>query len=299
MSDSATMDRRQFLATAALAGGAATTGIALSQAHADEAAQVQPKTWRDAPDPITDIAETYDYEIVVVGAGAAGGSASLAASQAGAKTALIQKGPSVVTHGRSPFGISSPWHEAAGVFINLNDVTNAHIHYMDHRPQYDFIKRIFVEAGPTVEWYAETLGLNVRFSGANGDTAAVYPWDELDFETSLSDGLSSMERVALSVEFAQENYGLEVFWKHPGQQLVVNENGRVTGIIAQREDDGAYVQFNASKGVILCTGDYGSNYEMCYDLCPWVPGTNNYYFPNYNTGDGHKMGTWKIGRAHV
>lgn len=285
------LDRRSFIGTAT-AAGVATAALAVAPiASADEAAPA-PRTWRDAPEPITDIAETYDFDVVVVGAGAAGGAASLAASQAGAHTALIQKGPMVVTHGGIAFGIDSPWHREAGVKIDLNDVTSAHVHYMDHRPQFGFVKRIFAESGPTIEWYAETLGLSVRFEGANPDTEPYYPWDRCIFPTALNDNLSSMERAAASVEFAQENYGLEVFWKHPGQQLVTDGAGKVTGIIAQREDDGAYVQFNAAKGVILCTGDYASDYEMCKDLCPWVLGTNNYYFPNYNTGDGHKMGTW-------
>ena len=290
------LDRRSFVgASAGVAGAVAAAccqGAVAGALAAETEGNAPVRTWSDAPEPITDIAETFDYDVVVVGAGAAGGSAALAASQAGAKTAIIQKGAMTISHGRSPFGVASRWHTEAGVEIDLNDITNAHIHYMDHRPQYDFVKRIFTEAGPTCEWLADTLGLEFRFSGANPDTAAVYPWDEVCFETSLSDGLMSIERAALCLEFAQENYGLEVFWNHPGQQLVTDESGHVTGIIALREDDGAYVRFNAAKGVILCTGDYGSDYEMCDDLCPWVLGTNNYYFPNYNTGDGHKMGVW-------
>ena len=51
-----------------------------------------------------------------------------------------------------------------------------------------------------------------------------------------------------------------------------------------------------TKGVILATGDYASDYDMCADLCPWVVGTHNYYNPNYNTGDGHKMVVWAGGK---
>ena len=43
------------------------------------------------PEPITDIAETYDYDVVVVGAGAAGVPAALSAREAGASVALLQK----------------------------------------------------------------------------------------------------------------------------------------------------------------------------------------------------------------
>jgi len=39
----------------------------------------------------------------------------------------------------------------------------------------------------------------------------------------------------------------------------------VTGVIA-KDADGNYVQFNASKGVIVCTGDYAGNSAMCWSL---------------------------------
>lgn len=44
-----------------------------------------------APEPITDIAETKDYDVVVVGAGASGVPAAITAREAGATVALIQK----------------------------------------------------------------------------------------------------------------------------------------------------------------------------------------------------------------
>ena len=31
--------------------------------------------------------------------------------------------------------------------------------------------------------------------------------------------------------------------------------------------DGNYVQFNAAKGVILATGDFGANTDMVWELC--------------------------------
>ena len=43
------------------------------------------------PEAITDIAETKEFDIVVVGAGAAGVPCALAAAESGAKVALVQK----------------------------------------------------------------------------------------------------------------------------------------------------------------------------------------------------------------
>lgn len=46
------------------------------------------------------------------------------------------------------------------------------------------------------------------------------------------------------------------------------KNGRVTGIIAENAD-GAYVRYNAKKGVIVATGGYAQNWKMMEALLPW------------------------------
>lgn len=48
-------------------------------------------TWEVAPEPIKDVAETKDYDIVIVGAGIAGNSAAEAAARNGAKVAVIER----------------------------------------------------------------------------------------------------------------------------------------------------------------------------------------------------------------
>lgn len=53
------------------------------------------------PEPITDIAETKDYDVVVIGAGAAGVPAAISAFEAGAKVALLQKEATAVSQGNT------------------------------------------------------------------------------------------------------------------------------------------------------------------------------------------------------
>ncbi|WP_443653253.1 FAD-binding protein, partial [Dialister hominis] len=43
------------------------------------------------PDPITDIADTKEYDIVVIGAGSPGVPCALKAAELGAKVAILQK----------------------------------------------------------------------------------------------------------------------------------------------------------------------------------------------------------------
>ena len=72
------------------------------------------------------------------------------------------------------------------------------------------------------------------------------------------------------------------------------EGEKVTGCICETSE--GYVQYNASKGVVLCTGDIGGNLEMCKayaPICVEYGQPRSQYTPvGVNTGDGHKMGMW-------
>jgi fumarate reductase flavoprotein subunit len=102
-----------------------------------------------------------------------------------------------------------------------------------------------------------------------------------------------------------QTYGLQV--RYNTQALVLvrpNNQGPVTGVIA-KNSNGSYSQFNASKGVIIATGDIADNPEMVQYYVPWVPAAD--YAPAYsastarpisiynngaNTGDGLAMALW-------
>jgi fumarate reductase flavoprotein subunit len=86
-------------------------------------------------------------------------------------------------------------------------------------------------------------------------------------------------------------HGVDIRCSTSAVQLIRPGNkGRITGLIAKKPD-GSYVQFNASKAVILCTGDYGMDDEMLEKYCPWAIGLPKLMLDTV-TGDGHKMGIW-------
>lgn len=314
------IDRRNFLKGAALSMGAAMTlgvvgcspaapktgNASAEPAQSASEEQVQasskepvqaaaepaaPKSWRDVPAAIADIAETVEADVVVVGAGASGSVATLAAAAGGAKTICIQKGDMVLSHGRNYGAINSRFQkEAERPETDIMEIASAHIRYNGGRPKMNFVLRIFEESAQTLEWLHDETG--VEYTLIKRAPQNEYGWDNPVFETGH---LTPADMMAIGfskviLDKAVSDYSAELVFNSPGEQLVVDGSGKVTGVIANQ--NGKYVQFNAKKGVILATGDYGSDYEMCADLCPWVVGTHNYYNPNYNTGDGHKMGVW-------
>lgn len=98
------VSRRTFLkGAAATALTAAFTGVG-GAAFADDApaAEEASSTWYDAkyfakPDPITDIAETIDTDVVVVGAGNGGLVAAASVVDQGAGLVLVEKNAGWIT----------------------------------------------------------------------------------------------------------------------------------------------------------------------------------------------------------
>ena len=106
------LSRRGFVTGAAGMAAAGAFGSA-SSAFAKDPSEVASYeegqyAFEIAPDPVdeSEINETIDAEIVIVGAGNAGIPAALTAMDLGAKTVVLQKGPTTFTHGWAvrPFG---------------------------------------------------------------------------------------------------------------------------------------------------------------------------------------------------
>ncbi len=70
--------------------------------------------------------------------------------------------------------------------------------------------------------------------------------------------------------------------------------GKVVGLYAKGPN--GIIKINASKGVVLATGDIGGDPEMCQAYAPDALRTQaSQYVPKgCNTGDGHKMGLWVV-----
>ena len=76
-------------------------------------------------------------------------------------------------------------------------------------------------------------------------------------------------------------------------KLEQDENGKVTGIIAQDENDQHYIRINASKGVIICAGGYACNTEMMQALQPQTLEMKiNYSLGSTCDGSGIKAMMW-------
>lgn len=239
------------------------------------------------PEAITDFAETKEYDVVVVGAGAAGVAAAIKAKQEGASVALIQK-ESVA---------SSQGFAAAGLDLDKNDkaTQEAVVSYMmansEYRPDRSLLRAWVSNSGEAVKWYRDILHeADVEDNpSSKTESTVLCNGREAVFARAVP-STTFVEAINDVAEYAQEQ-GVEIFYDTPGVQLV-KEGDAVVGVVGGSEE--AYICFKANRGVILATGDYQCNDEMIAFYCPDVLG-----FPPLtigHDGDGHKMGVWAGGQ---
>lgn len=295
------MSRRSFLglagcvgagaAVAGLAGCASgTTGTATSGSAADTEGL---PSFFQAPAAITDISDTKDYDIVVVGAGAAGVPCALAAFEAGAKVALIQKQSTAISQGNTCDSILLDKSDPAGVEAVVSMITQD----CCHRSYREQVQLWAYNSGEALTWLwdiAQKAGAQVVDSTKKW-TSAISTIDgynltylAFDFGPKPYNTGNGMQDIA---KYAEQQ-GVEIFYSTPAEQLVQDSSGKVTGVIAKNSD--GYVQFNASKGVIVATGDYENNDEM---MAYYEAEMANIYRKEGNkTGDGQRMMVWAGGR---
>lgn len=248
-----------------------------------------------APEPIakSDIVETKHYDIVVIGAGASGVPAALSACEAGAKVALVQKENQAISQGNSGSGIDLTSSDPADVANLVSRLVADN----QHRADRNLIDLWAQNSGEAVQWVMEKSaesGAPVTDNGNQNHKALLAKHGyNINFITSFfgpkplttGDGMRALAETA-------EKEGVEIFYSTPAEQLVTDNDGKVIGVIAK--DKSGYIQFNASKGVIVACGDYQNDEEMLHyyqpDMANFEPKQTN------KTGDGHKMVVWAGGK---
>lgn len=244
-----------------------------------------------APEPITDIAETKEFDVVVVGAGAAGVPAALSAAEAGAKVALIQKEATAISQGNTGSGIDLTKSDPADV----QNLVSVLIEEGQHRTKRELLELWAQHGGEAAKWViersAESGGPIIdQGSQQQAATIAKNGWT-MEFVTSFAGPkpLTAGDAMRALAETAEKE-GVEIFYSTPAEQLV-KDGDAVTGVIAKGSN--GYIQFNASKGVIIATGDYQNDEEMS---SYYLPDLANFTRKQMNkTGDGHKMVIWAGG----
>ena len=276
-------------------------GSSSSSSKSDAAAGEKKHTWEVAPEAITDIAETVETEVLVIGAGYAGTCCALNAAQNGTKVTLVEKDGVPNGHGVGGTGaIASKALDALDIHFDKSIEMERWVSTCGNRCRESLVAKWFRESERCMNWLldlAETDGAKCMVTV--GSNSTVHP--EIDCYHMIFGGNLAKENEAISIatyiEYlfiakAEETGNFELVYNMPAQQLVTNDKGEVTGAICKNEE-GKYVQYNASKGVVLATGDVSYNDEYINEFAPIANKVMTRLCSDQgNTGDGHNMAAW-------
>ena len=295
---------------------AQATGTTVS-AVVEEAAPVEHEVWYDAeyfakPDPITDIAETVETDVVVVGAGNGGLVAAASVVDQGAKLVLVEKNATWITWAGEMGAYNTKlMKEKYGIEYTAEEmleISNEICRYAGYENDQRLVNLWLFNSGRTMDWFVdqmETKGVHMFLETDMKDCRFMNkPQTHTVYETFEELGPNYMGSQLANPKWVEiiEEKGGSIMWEHTAKQLIQDEDGKVTGIIVQ-DKDGKYIQINAAKGVILSTGGYGGNPEMMDALhyrdkdviC-------NNLGCAFAMGDGIKMAMWAgadIDRNHA
>ncbi len=226
--------------------------------------------------------QTIDADVVILGAGAAGMSAALEASNAGASVVVLEKqgivGGATTRSGGKLVAAGTPEQEEAGF---SGDTAEDLYNYLASYDEYDEIDsdklhEFTNHALEDVEWLE---GLGVDVINVEPIHSSITPWRVLNTKGGGGQTSGIGGQISVPLYDAVSKTDTQIIYNCTADQILM-EDGKAVGVVGVKKD-GSTVTVNA-KGVVIATGGYAANHDL-----------GSMYYENYttsvpggNTGDG-------------
>lgn len=293
-------------------------------AGGDTAASSSDEDWLGTEPEIDEskVAKTVDVDVAVVGCGIAGVAACRSVAEDGGLVAAFEKadgpqcrsGEYAVINGR----VQAKWGRDTWTREQIDDIIDSHMVESTYRCKRSIMSKWAHNIGDAFDWwveanpdlyYAETTRSAIPDENADNFIIPIfyplpehYDWKQERFPcypTSVEFKPDQHVTVEANMQKAIDTGNVQTFYGCFVEKLIM-ENGRCVGLYARDAATGEYIKCNASKGVILSTGDYSQNTRMLKHFCPEVIENNiQCLFTNVdvegnftNQGDGIQLGMW-------
>lgn len=293
-------------------------------AGGDTAASSSDEDWLGTEPEIDEskVAKTVDVDVAVVGCGIAGVAACRSVAEDGGLVAAFEKadgpqcrsGEYAVINGK----VQAKWGRDTWTREQIDDIIDSHMVESTYRCKRSIMSKWAHNIGDAFDWwveanpdlyYAETTRSAIPDESADNFIIPIfyplpehYDWKQESFPcypTSVEFKPDQHVTVEANMQKAVDTGNVQTFYGCFVEKLIM-ENGRCVGLYARDAATGEYIKCNASKGVILSTGDYSQNTKMLKHFCPEVIENNiQCLFTNVdvegnftNQGDGIQLGMW-------
>lgn len=233
----------------------------------------------------------YDTDVAVIGCGAAGPTVAIAAHSARAKVLILEREPepkgNVSISAGVIYAAGTPVQKALGIEDSAERMYNF---YMAGCPGADAEKmRIIADnSANVIEWLK---GLGVKFPEVEGVPGISYAGFEVIPEIAAvvppkpgAHGAEGAGKVLHNMLLREvRNRGIEIVTETRGRELIANPEGEIIGIKAESKGKAIYIK--ASKGVVICTGNWEDNKDMIRLYLPDLIDLSSFSVPGED-GDG-------------
>lgn len=258
------------------------------------------KDWLGKEPKIDDksIAETWDTDILIVGAGNGGLCASAYAAKNSLKFRIIEQNE-VIQDTRHWFGaVNSRIAKENGSTVDTHKLLSEISRYASGKCDQRVVNTWIKESAAMYDFVASIMedqyGYSCTFTAGeearwpDSDEATQYMFPEIEHTYRGSE----KPRNQCFQEYI-ENQGYKIDFNTGLVKLEKNNKGRITGVIARSTTDEKYIRINASKGVLLACGGYPGNPYMMEQLDPLGTGVTTAcsYSPS-NKGMGIRTAAW-------
>lgn len=216
-----------------------------------------------------------DFDVIVIGSGAAGLCAAVTASESGADRVLIVDSEATVggssrLSGGVIMGSGSQLQRAAGIEDDPNDLVHEYLALNGWDVVREPVRRWALRTGKTIDWLAAH---DVPFF-----ERLIFGGDERQARSHCVDG--GGDALIRALNSAAVNRGVEFAMGQRVTQLVQDGHGRVIGVEAGGESVTA-------PAVVVATGGFGANEDLLAQYFPsaWVPDWSWYIGAPSSRGD--------------
>lgn len=270
----------------------------------------------------SDCSETLDTDVLIIGLGLAGVAAARSAAEEGVKVVGIEKadgpqcrsGEYAVINGN----VEARWGRDIYTEDDMNEMIDFHMMESGYKVRRSIFSKYIHNIGETFDWWiaanpdlyiADTTRADIPDEYADNYLIPIfnplpehYDWRKEAFPcypTSVEFKPDQHVTVEKNMQAAVDTGNVDARYGHFAEKLIM-EDGRCVGAYIRNSSDGSYIRVNASKGVILSTGDYSQNEAMVKHFCPDVISNGiQRMFTSMdvegnmtNQGDGIKLGMW-------
>ena len=224
-----------------------------------------------------EISEVLEAKIIVCGAGHAGTAVARRAAELGASVIVVetQAEENFNALGNDIGHLNSSWQvDRVGIpEFSPVDFMNEYQMYSAGRAQPTLVSQFANRSGEALDWFIEDYTEEEKDAlvPLNWPVVDGYNYKKNGFTSyvgtcQFSGGVGMTDAVKRSQAKAQEA-GAQFIWNTKAVRLIHNDEGtEVTGVIAQNNETGEYIQLNG-EAVVLSCGDIGSNSAMYNAIC--------------------------------